>query len=399
MLYYLLDQFRAWLMEAGLYRFFMILDQLTFRALAAAMLAFAAVVGFGRPVIGWLRRKKIGDTGLSDSAALARAAASKANTPTMGGVLIVGAIVGTTALLADISNFYIILGLITALWLAVLGGVDDWLKLTSKSRAAAGGGAASRQGLYAWEKLVFQLGLGLIIGYFTYNHGDSSAPQDLAHVLNLPFQKTYGVQAAINPNLIYMSKSVFIVVAVLYIAGMSNAVNITDGMDGLAAGTTVAVSMGLVVLTYIAGSEGTAQFLRVPYVTGSDELIVLAAATTGACLGFLWWNCAPAQVFMGDTGSLALGGIIAYLAVVIRQEALVLLMCGVFIAEILSVTLQVGCFKLTRMMTGTGRRIFKIAPYHHNLHLSGWTEGQVVTRAWIVSAILVVLALALIKVR
>ena len=400
MLYFLLDHFRAWLMEAGLYRFVMILDQLTFRALAASMLAFAAVVGFGRPVINWLRRKKIGDTGLSDSAALARAAASKANTPTMGGALIVGATVAATALLADISNFYIVLALIVALWLAVLGGVDDWLKLTSKSRAAAAGSSsASRQGLHAWEKLVFQLGLGALVGYFMFNQGDSSATLDLAHVLNLPFQKTYEDGSVINPALIYMGRAAFIIIAVLYIAGMSNAVNITDGMDGLATGITGIVSIGLMPLALIAGTLAHAQFLRVPYVTGSDELIVLAAATTGACLGFLWWNCSPAQVFMGDTGALALGGIIAYIALVIRQEALVLLMCGVFIAEILSVTLQVGCFKLTRAATGTGKRLFRIAPYHHNLHLSGWTEGQVVTRAWIVSAILVVLALALVKVR
>ena len=405
MLYVLLELTRDWLIETGLYRFFMILDQLTFRALAAAMLAFAAVLGLGRPVISWLRRKKIGDSGLSDSAALARAAASKANTPTMGGILIVGAIAGATFLLADIKNFYIQLGLVTLLWLAALGGVDDWLKLTSRSRAASGA-AGARQGLHAWEKLIFQLGLGLLVGYFTFNKGDSSAPHDLAHVLNLPFQKTYedgiapgGAGLMVNPSLIYLSRAAFVIVAVLMVAGMSNAVNITDGMDGLASGVTVAVAMGLVVLTYIAGSEGTAQFLRVPFVTESNELIVLASATAGACLGFLWWNCAPAQVFMGDTGSLALGGVIAYIAVVIRQEALVLVMSGVFLLEIASVALQVGCFKITRRLTGTGRRIFKIAPYHHNLHLSGWTEGQVVTRAWIVAAILGVLALALVRVR
>jgi phospho-N-acetylmuramoyl-pentapeptide-transferase len=404
MLYFLLEQSREWLIEAGLYRFVMILDQLTFRALAAAMLSFATVLALGRPVIGWLRRKKIGDSGLSDAAALSRAAASKANTPTMGGILIVGAIAGSTLLLADIKNFYVQLGLVTLLWLAVLGGFDDWLKLTSKSRAAAGA-AGARQGLRAWEKLVFQLGLGLMIGYFTFGKGDSSAPLDLAHVLNLPFQKTYqdseGLSTGLtyNSSLVYMARTAFIVVTVLMIAGMSNAVNITDGMDGLASGVTVSVAMGLVVLTYIAGSEATAQFLRVPFVTESNELIVLAAATAGACLGFLWWNCAPAQVFMGDTGSLALGGVIAYIAVVIRQEAVVLLMCGVFLLEIASVTLQVGCFKVTRRLTGTGKRIFKIAPYHHNLHLAGWTEGQVVTRAWIVSGILVVVALALVKVR
>lgn len=404
MLYLLLNSLRNWLDDIGIYWLFRVLEQLSFRALAAAAVAFVAVVFAGKPVIRWLRRKKIGDTGMTDAEALRTAATSKANTPTMGGLLVVGAIVGATLLLADIRNFYIKLGLVVALWLAVLGGVDDWLKLTSTAkRAAAAAQAAaegkppppaSRQGLRAWEKLVFQLGLGLLIGWFMYNYGDSDAPRDLAHVLNLPFQKTYDPPPNISAHLMYLPRVIFVVWSLLLIAGMSNAVNITDGMDGLAGGITVAVSFGLVVLSYIAGAASTAQFLLVPYVTNSGELIVLAAATTGACLGFLWWNCAPAQVFMGDTGALALGGILAYIALVIRQEILLLLMSGVFLMEIASVTLQVGYFKATK-----GKRIFKVAPYHHHLHLSGWTETQVVIRFWIISGLLVVLALASVKVR
>jgi phospho-N-acetylmuramoyl-pentapeptide-transferase len=183
------------------------------------------------------------------------------------------------------------------------------------------------------------------------------------------------------------------------VAGMSNAVNIADGMDGLAAGATTIVAIGMIVLTQIAGDDYLAKLLLVPSVPGSDELLVLAATVAGACLGFLWWNCLPAQVFMGDTGSLALGGLLAYIAVVIRQEILLLIMSGIFLVEIASVVLQVGYFKYTRARTGTGQRLFKVAPIHHHFHIVGWTEQQVVSRFWIVTSILVVLALALIKVR
>jgi phospho-N-acetylmuramoyl-pentapeptide-transferase len=190
----------------------------------------------------------------------------------------------------------------------------------------------------------------------------------------------------------------FVIIGMLMIAGMSNAVNITDGMDGLATGITSIVALGLVVLTSIAGGT-LAQTLLVPQITESAELVILAAAMAGACLGFLWWNCSPASVFMGDTGSLALGGIIAYLAVVVRQEILVLIMCGVFLIEIGSVVLQVGWFKYTRIRFGQGRRLFKVAPIHHHFHLVGWPEQQVVSRFWIISATLVIAALALIKLR
>jgi phospho-N-acetylmuramoyl-pentapeptide-transferase len=315
-------------------------------------------------------------------------------------VLIVGAILVSTLLLADITIPYVYIGLIVMVWLAVLGGFDDWLKLTGASRQAAG--KATRQGLFAWEKLVFQIGLGVLAGFFVYSYGDNpeiKAP--LAHAVSVPFQPAYLPREnfAVNPNLIYLTPPAFILLCLLMITGMSNATNISDGMDGLAAGVTAIISLGLSVLVYIAGTQTQAQSLLMPHVTQSNELLVLTSSIGGACLGFLWWNCSPAQVFMGDTGSLALGGLLAYVAVVVRQELLLLIMAGVFLMEIASVVLQVGYFKYTRIRTGTGKRIFKTAPLHHHLHLSGWTEQQVVARFWIISCILVVVALTLVKLR
>jgi len=398
MLYVLYDALRTRLQDWGVDSLFMVLDQRTFRALAAALLSFLIVVLAGPRLIRWLRMKKIGDTGNTDAETLRAAATSKKNTPTMGGLLICGAIVLSTALLADITKFYVILGLVVVIWLALLGGVDDWLKLTAANRPGG-----SRQGLHAWEKLVFQLGLGLLVGYFVFNHGDSDADlEDMVHVLNLPFQRT-GQRVndvwELNGRLIYLPLLAFIPFAMLMITGMSNAVNIADGMDGLAAGTTTIVSIGMVVLTQVAGDQKVAEFLRLPYITESEELLVLMATVAGSCLGFLWWNCSPAQVFMGDTGSLALGGLLAYIAVVIRQELLLLIMSGIFLIEIGSVVLQVGYFKYSRARTGVGQRLFKVAPIHHHFHILGWTEQQVVARFWIVTGILVVLALAIVKVR
>ncbi|MBX3402800.1 MAG: phospho-N-acetylmuramoyl-pentapeptide-transferase [Phycisphaeraceae bacterium] len=397
MLYLLYKALQDHLVDLRIDALFMILDQLAFRALAAAGLSFALVLVFGRPVIEWLRRKKIGDTGLTDAEALRHRANSKANIPTMGGVLIVGGIIVSVVLLADIRNFYIVLGLAALLCFAALGGIDDWLKLTAASRPGA-----SRQGLHAWEKLLFQLGLGAMFAYFVFRNGDTPAPHDMGHVLNLPFQKSYIRDAAgvFHPSggLFYLPLGAFVVIGMLMIAGMSNAVNITDGMDGLAAGSTAIVALGLVVLTAIAG-DTIARTLLVPQVTESAELVILAAATAGASLGFLWWNCSPASVFMGDTGSLSLGAVLAYIAVVVRQEFLLLVMSGIFLLEIGSVVLQVSWFKYTRAKTGTGRRLFRVAPIHHHFHLLGWPEQQVVTRFWIITATLVIAALTLIKAR
>jgi phospho-N-acetylmuramoyl-pentapeptide-transferase len=389
MFYLIYDQLVRARGDAGIFQVF---GQLQFRALAAAALSFLIVVFLGPRTIAWLIRQKIGDSGATDAEALRGHTSSKANTPTMGGILIVGSILMSVFLLSDLSVRYVQFGLVVVIWLAVLGGIDDWLKLTARSR-----GSGSRQGLYAWEKLVFQLGLGLLISWFVYKQGVVMPEQahDVRHVLNLPLQKTYMPEThELNHSLLYLGMGTFVLIGTLMIAGMSNAVNITDGMDGLAAGISAAVTMGLFILAMIAGYQSWAQTLLVPYVPYAGELSVLCGATAGACLGFLWWNCSPARVFMGDTGALCLGGIIGYVAVVTRQEIVVLLMSGVFLIEIGSVALQVGYFKATG-----GKRIFKVAPYHHHLHLSGWPEQQVVARLWIISILLVVMGLASIKVR
>lgn len=394
MLYLLFEFMRDWLVRTGLYSVLGLLDQIQFRSLLAAGLSFTLVIAMGKRTIRFLIRLKIGDAGESDAEALRAHAKSKANVPTMGGLLICGAIFTSTFLLADLTTPSIILGLFVLLWLACVGGADDWLKLTATRRGTG------RQGLFAWEKLVFQLGVGLLAGYFAYRYSAVEGGPALGHVLNLPFQRTFlpGAQG-VNPNLIYLSMPVFVLFAVLMIAGLSNAVNITDGMDGLAGGISGVVSFALLLLALIAGSEQWAQYLLVPHIARADELAVLAGAMAGACLGFLWWNAAPAQVFMGDTGSLALGGLIGYIAVAIRQEVVILIMSGVFLLEIFSVMLQVGYFKYTRIKTGTGKRIFRVAPYHHHLHMGGWAENQVVARLWILAILLCVVALASIKLR
>lgn len=389
MLYLVLQQLRKWLSEHGAYAVFSPLDEIQFRALAAVGLAFAIVLLFGRPTISRLIRAKIGDSGMTDAEALRETAITKANTPTMGGILICGAIGISTLLLADLANFYIQLGLVILVWLSVLGGFDDYLKLTARRRGDG------RQGLYAWEKLVFQLGIAVLAGVFVYRQGNTESASDLAHVLNLPFQKTYiSMIGGLSDNLIFLPMGAFVLIATMMIAGLSNAANITDGMDGLATGISGIVALSLLLLALIAGTEPWAHYLLVPHVVASNELAVLAGAMAGACLGFLWWNCAPAMVFMGDTGSLALGGLIGYIAVVLRQELVTLVLCGIFLVEIGSVVIQVGYFRLSG-----GKRVFRCAPFHHHLHLGGWAEQQVVARLWIISILLAVIGLASIKVR
>jgi phospho-N-acetylmuramoyl-pentapeptide-transferase len=395
MIYLLFVWLSEWLYGLGVYPAFRVLGQVQFRALLAALVAFGLVLGLGPRVIRTLRRLKMGDTGQTDAEVLRAHAASKASVPTMGGVLICGAILVSTMLLADVRQFVVALGLVVLVWLGIVGGFDDYLKLTSARRGTG------RQGLYAWEKLVFQLGIGLLVGYFAYRAGlTPEGERTLAHALNLPFQRTFVPGGGgVSPGVVLLPMGVFVVFAALMVAGLSNAVNITDGMDGLAGGISSVVSFGLLVLALIAGSAEWAQYLLVPHVPFTEELAVLAGAMLGACLGFLWWNCAPAKVFMGDTGSLALGGMIGYIAVAVRQELVILFMCAVFLIEIASVMLQVSYFKYTRKRFGTGRRIFRVAPYHHHLHMGGWTESQVVARLWIVSILFAVVAIASLKLR
>jgi phospho-N-acetylmuramoyl-pentapeptide-transferase len=370
------------------------------------ILSFVLVVTLGKKVIRWLMAQKIGDNPEFFNKDINELMKSKANTPTMGGIIIVGAITLVTLLLADISRqhgFYVWMGLICLVGMAGIGMADDWLKLTTARRKPG-----SRDGLRSWEKLVFQLGLAVLLGIFVYHHGVSKFQglddfELMSRSLNLPGVKTWVFDVNDNRwvpsrHLIILPGAVFVGLAVIFMAGTSNAVNLTDGMDGLAGGITVIVSFAFMVLCLIAGYQRgdfiLAQYLLVPHIPFADELAILAGAMAGACLGFLWFNCHPAQVFMGDTGSLALGGTLGYLATVIRQELLLLIIGGVFFFEMLSVILQVGSFKLRG-----GKRIFKCAPVHHHFHMTGWTEQQVVVRFWLITALLAAIALSTIKLR
>ena len=395
MLYVLTTRFQEWLDAVGLYRVIQVFTQLEFRALAAAVFAFACVLLLGRRTIHGLRRLKVGDSPEFYNAELNTLNQAKKDTPTMGGVLICVAILASLLLFADLASRYVHLSAFVLIWLGAVGAFDDWLKLTAARRAAG-----TREGLFTHEKLLFQLGCGALAAFFLFEAGD---PQQnpAAAALNLPFQRTYepaefgSVEpVAIGGGVVIMGWLFYLVVGTLAIAGTSNAVNIADGMDGLAAGTMSICAIVVAVLCFVAGRQELAHHLLVPYVPGAKELTILSAAMAGACLGFLWFNCNPARVFMGDTGSLALGGLLGFVAVAIRQEILLGILAGIFFLELGSTALQVGYFKLTG-----GKRIFKCAPIHHHFHLLGWSENQIVVRFWIVTAILGTLALASVKLR
>jgi len=306
----------------------------------------------------------------------------KKGTPTMGGTLIITAIAATTLLLANLKNFYVDMALVCVVWLGAVGATDDWLKLTAARR-----GSGSRQGLTSLEKLLFQIGLGVILAVFTYRYGFKN-PQ--THTLYFPFLKQTGI--ALTPAL-------FVAMATIVTTGSSNAVNLTDGLDGLAAGCMAIVSFTFCILALIIGTVSWAGQLLLPYVPAADQMAVIAGAMMGACLGFLWFNCNPARVFMGDTGSLAMGGLIGYIAIVIRQELVLLLVGGIFVIEALSVILQVSYFKYTKKRFGEGRRIFLMSPLHHHFQKKGWTETQVVVRFWLIGAMLAAMALGTVKLR
>jgi phospho-N-acetylmuramoyl-pentapeptide-transferase len=395
MLYNLLQLMQNWLDEIGLYSVVQVLNQLHFRAFSAVVIGFVIVLLFGRTFIRWLLTQKIGDNPEFYHKDLNELMASKSATPTMGGLLICGSVFITSLLLADLTNQYVRLGLVVLIWLAAVGGVDDWLKLTSARR-----NPGSREGLYAWEKLLFQLGIGFLAGIFLYRFGLAHEVRELvdsSHALTLPFQRTYDPHVespVLQAGVIVLPGLAFVFIATMLLAGTSNAVNLTDGMDGLAPGTLAVASFALMVLCYIAGNFEAAMNLRYPHVPGTDELMIITGAMAGACLGFLWFNCPPAMVFMGDTGSLPLGGMLAYIAVAIRQEFLLLIIGGVFFWELASVIIQVGYFKYSR-----GKRVFLCSPIHHHFHLKGWSEQQVVIRFWLVAVMLAMVALVSLKLR
>ncbi|RMF82902.1 MAG: phospho-N-acetylmuramoyl-pentapeptide-transferase [Planctomycetota bacterium] len=380
MLYLLFD----WLLEGAPYAY----KSPLFRATIAVLLAFAIVWALAPGVIRLLVRLKIGDRAEFHHEQVNRLTQGKKNTPTMGGALIVLAILVSGLLLADINNFYVRMGLFCVVWLTCLGGVDDYLKLTS-DRAGR-----TRDGLRMWEKLVFQIALGALLAIFTLRAGESNwipsllDPQAPAgrnyNVLSVPFYKQG----------IVLATPVFVCIAVLVITFTSNAVNLTDGMDGLASGCMVLTSVAFMVLAVVVGTPELARRLLFFHIHGAAELAVLCGAVVGACLGFLWYNAYPAQVFMGDTGSLPLGGLIGYVAIVTRLELMLLIVGGVFVIEALSVLTQIVYFRSTG-----GKRFFRCAPLHHHFHLGGWTETQTVMRFWLLAALFATFALATIKLR
>ena len=355
------------------------------------MVSYAIVVLLAPRLVRFLIRRKVADRPQFNHTDLNQLTRYKSNTPTMGGVLIVIAIFVSVVLFADLGNFYIRMALLALVWLGVLGGVDDWLKL----RCATGTG--SRDGLRTWEKILFQIGLAVLLSIFIYSYGRESGIVDPtgrqvnpAHSFYFPFKA--------NP--IALCLLAHTVITVCTMVGTSNAVNLTDGMDGLATGCVIIVAAFFLIISEIVGVAEWSALFRLPLVVGSAEMTILCAAMGGGCLGFLWFNAHPAQVFMGDTGSLPLGGLIGFIAVVTRQEMLLLIAGGVFVAETLSVIMQVGYFKMTKACGQMGgKRLFRCAPLHHHFHLGGLSEPKVVVRFWVVGIILAAIALATLKLR
>jgi phospho-N-acetylmuramoyl-pentapeptide-transferase len=352
---------------------------ITFRSAGAALTALMLSWWLGPSIIAWLKRLKFGQE-YADKAevggGLAARVLSKKGTPTMGGIMVVLALNLTTLLWAQ-WNTLVQLTLLSVVVLTGLGFYDDYAKISQQSS----GGARSR------VKLAVQAALALFIGLYLWH---MPSTQNLITDIMVPFHK-YPVLTGAGV--------VGLVLTVLTIVGSSNAVNLTDGLDGLAIGCTIIVSFVLLVLTYLAGHRTASAYLQIPHVVGAGELTVFCAAMIGAGLGFLWFNCHPAQVFMGDTGSLALGGALGIVAVLIHQPLVLVLAGGVFVVEATSVILQTGWFRYTKWRYGTGVRIFLMAPIHHHFEKKGWYESQVVMRFYILGVLCAVLALSTLKIR
>lgn len=347
---------------------FNIFKYITFRSGMAAVTTFLFCVLFGNFFIAKLRELKIKEIAKrEDCPTLHVFQAEKEGTPTMGGLFIIGSIVFSMLLWGNLSNAYVRLTLFTCIWLAVLGFIDDYTKLYKKGQ----------RGLTRRSKLIWQVMIGCFIGSYVYFNPDTSTK------LNIPFLKTF----VINLGIFYVPFVALIVV------GTSNAVNLTDGLDGLAIGCVLVVSLTLGILSYITGHAVMAEYLFIPFVPHSGELAVFCSAITGASLGFLWFNCYPASVFMGDVGSLSLGGTLGVIAVLIKKELLLVIAGGIFVIEALSVILQVVSLRVWK------KRIFKVSPLHHHFQLSGWKESKIIIRFWIVAIILALITLTTLKIR
>ncbi len=421
MLYHLfqyLDKFLD-IPGAGMFNF------ISFRTGLAFILALLLSTMFGRRIINYLQKKQIGETirdlGLEGQM-------SKKGTPTMGGIIIIIAILVPTILLAALNNVYIVLMIITTLWLGFIGFMDDYIKVFKKNK----------EGLKGRFKIVGQIGLGLIVGLTMYWSPDIKIRENIevkgktTRVEDVVYAKhdVKSTQTTIpffkNNNLDYADVFnwagekaqdygwiFFVLVVIFIVTAVSNGANMTDGLDGLATGSSAVMGVTLGILAYVSGNVNYAGYLNIMYLPGTGELLIFAGAFIGATIGFLWYNSYPAQVFMGDTGSLTLGGIIAVFALLIHKELLIPILCGVFLVENLSVMTQVGYFKLTKRFKGEGKRIFKMAPLHHHFQKEGnagiqamiqkplqaMPESKIVIRFWIVGIILAAVTIITLKIR
>ena len=376
MLYYLSD-LGTWATSKGMdsdwIKALNVFSYITFRALCAGITAFVLSLVFGNIVIRKLISLKFGQPirTAAEVHKLHELHGSKKGTPTMGGVLLIGSILISTLLWAKPENPFVWLVLFSTVFLGGIGFYDDWLKVSKKSS----------DGISSRLKFALQC---ILAGIFTVFLLMDPKVSTVAQQLYVPFMK--------DPLILSMGWFTF-VFYLLVIVGTSNAVNLTDGLDGLATGCTATVAASYAVFVYVAGNFKTATYLQIPHVAYSGELAVLCVALLGACLGFLWWNAHPARVFMGDTGSLAIGGMLGSVAICCKQELLLVIVGGVFVMEAMSVILQVASFKTT------GRRIFKMSPIHHHFELSGWKENTVIVRFWILSVLFALLGLATLKLR
>ncbi len=410
MLYYLFEYLESEYQFPGatLFQF------ITFRAAIAIILSLLLSTIYGRRIIRFLRKKQMGESirelGLDGQA-------EKAGTPTMGGVIIILSTLVPVLLLAKLDNIYVILLIITTLWMGVIGFTDDFLKIKRKDK----------EGLAGKFKVIGQIGLGLIVGCTMYFHNDITVRQekvntDTAQVIDtgkeksdfkpaikstkttLPFIKNNEFDYAdlitwISPGLEKYAWLIFIPVVIFIVTAVSNGANLTDGIDGLAAGSSAIIVLTLALFAWVSGNIIFSDYLNVMYIPNSGEMTIFITAFAGALVGFLWYNTYPAQVFMGDTGSLTIGGIIAVIAIAIRKEFLIPILCGIFFIETLSVMMQVSWFKYTRKKYGEGRRIFLMSPLHHHYQKKGIHESKIVARFWIVGIFLAIIAVITLKVR
>jgi phospho-N-acetylmuramoyl-pentapeptide-transferase len=385
MLYYLISYLEELYQPPG----FQVIQFITVRAALAAITALALALFAGRSIIRWLARKQFGEQVREGEAAGVIDHAHKAGTPTMGGVIILLSILGATLLWGAIAETYVWLIVLATAWMGAVGFADDYIKTVRKNK----------DGLAARTKIAGQVGIGVVVGAVLYFHPSFAEYNTLTYV---PFIKdsvlNYDVFDAWVTG-IDLGWVIYIPVVVFIMSAVSNAVNLTDGLDGLSTGVTAFVSLGLVALAYVSGNTQLATFLNVMYLPGTGELAVFGAAMAASCFGFLWYNGYPATVFMGDTGALALGAAVGSMTLMIRKELLLPLLGIVYFAEALSVIIQTGYFKYSRRQTGTGRRVFRMAPLHHHFEARGTHEAKIVTRFWIVTALTVIAALLSLRIR